>query len=816
MKFPTIKPLIFFLSLLLSASHSLATGSVALGHQSVLTPAFTGKSFPQALPIVKNSADRMLIDAFKEKEIAELKGWKDPFLDSKTIKLTKEFQELDYKKNTGVSKNEKNNFYLLAYEKNEAGNSDQNNDQNSAQVLNIVISLLLDTTDNVFLKGNAADIHGIINLGNSDKEGAVGNKDDRSPEKNEEQPKGQNQQASFQVKPGKRKLNQQEELMLDLTPQEAAKHFLNTIYKLAKEYDLDIRRIIEIKTVKKPGHVNFHYDNYITSIEDVEEIFVDFILFKEGLLRDQKFLYSNDTNKYLPDKTISNERVKIINSLLTELFSQENKRQNVFKRSDRRYYLRCLLSDYLYENYKAFDDKIASKYERIGRHSFPFFEIIFYRDGYFSEFLHVMEFTYNHNQEINDESKSEKHAAVNREFYNVFPLVTQLRSNDKLKMTLNENIMDPIFNRHWLDTLNNMFEKKPDSNGQVIASDNDIHLKFGEELEYNLKDIPPGYSNKGHIQILTSHLINSGANETSSYPCPNLTFDGRFHVMPFIDGRTWLEMNCTPYYDGEDGVDDCLEKVFESVDLMIKDGLIDHASGHKHVDALSATQGDPGVLLELQREIESNPYLTRAFGNNDEIVKKDEQQWYKLFSDYSDMRGLAIKRMNWMIDTYNEKLANLPYEDVNGHWLTDSEKLERLKQFANIYSHFVQMTPLQTIFGHIDSLKMDKYMAISLLHIPGTEFIEPYSTIEFRFFRCPENLQELKLINRFLTAWFKYILDRRMQNKPIELVSDDVKASKDYTDEEVLQYTIEYLQKLGLDPSDYHSFLNKVSSAAKL
>ncbi len=809
MNLPTIKSLIFFLSLLLSASHSLATGSVALGHQSVLTPTFARKSFTQALPIVKNNADRMLIDAFKEKEIAELKGWKDPFLDSKTMKLTKEFQELDYKKNTGVSKNEKNNFYPLAYEKNEAGNSDQNNDQNSAQVLNIVISLLLDTADNIFLKGNAADIHGIINLGNSDKQGAVGNKDDRSPEKNKEQPKGQNQQASSQVKPGKRKLNEQEELMLELTPQEAAEHFLNTIYKLSREHDLSIRRIIEKKKDKKPGCMKFHENCYITSRYDVKEIFVDFIMFIEGLLRDQKFVYSNDTNKYLPDKTISNERVKTIDSLLKELFTKEGKRENPPFFLGRQYYLGWLLSDYLYENYKAFDRQMASGYKHIGRKTFLLFERVFYKDGFFSEFVDVMRFTGIHNQEIDEGTQKYRDldSAIKCQTFILHPI----KSNDELRTAFNKDIMESKFNRRWLDTLNNMFEKKPDSDGQVIAPDNDIHLKFGEELEYNLKKIPPSNPHGCHYTILSSHLINSGANETSSYPFPNLTFDGRFHVMPFLDNDLWLEMNCTPYYDDEDGVDDCLEKVFESVDLMIKNGLIDHASGHKHVDALSATHGDPGVLLELQREIESNPYLTRAFGNNDKIVKKDEQQWYKLFSDYSDMRGLAIKRINWMITTYNKQLENFFYKEVNGHWLTDSEKLDRLKQFANIYSHFVQMTPLQTTFGRTDDPSMDKYTAISLLHIPGTEFIEPYSTIEFRFFRCPENLRELKLINRFLTAWFKYILDRRMQNQPIEPVPDDVKASKDYTDEEVLQYTTQYLQMLGLNPSDYHSFLNKLS-----
>ena len=177
----------------------------------------------------------------------------------------------------------------------------------------------------------------------------------------------------------------------------------------------------------------------------------------------------------------------------------------------------------------------------------------------------------------------------------------------------------------------------------------------------------------------------------------------------------------------------------------------------------------------------------------DQIVKNDESQWNKLFSDYSDMKGLAIERINWMIATYNEKMAGFNYEEVNGHWLTDSEKLDKLKQFSKIYSHFVQMAPLQQMRGVVGDEVVAKYMAISLLHIPGTDVIDPYSTIEFRFFRCPENMRELKLINQFIQAWFEYIHDRRTRNEPIQHVPDDVKASKDYTAEEVIHHTVSIL-----------------------
>lgn len=551
----------------------------------------------------------------------------------------------------------------------------------------------------------------------------------------------------------------------------------------------------------------FSDGNYITSNENVKEIFVDFILFTEGLLRDQKFVYSNDADKYRSDQKISNNQVELIDSILSEMFALKNKELSDGNYLDRRYYLRELLPDYLYENYKGSDD--VRGYQVVGQETFPFFEKMLFGEGYFSEFADFMSFA--------DQYKAEIVAEIRKDFSFIKcknKIIAALRGNDKLRMAFNKEVMAEQFNRRWLDTLDDMFQEKSDSVGQALLLDKPINLKFGEELEYDLvskeEDQWGGGPSYYYLSKVQKYMKKLGANREIAIP-DRYTFDGHFYVTPFVDFKKWLELNCTPYHDGDADAEKCFKKVFKLVDLMIKDGFINHASGQKHVDALSATYGDPSVLLELQREIESNPYLTRAFGNNDRIVKKDEGQWYKLFSDYGCLRSLAIERMNWMIATYNEKLAGVNHGEGSVCWLTDSEKLEKLKQFSKIYSNFVQLAPLQKMFGEVGSVFLDKYMAVSLLHIPGTEIIDPYGTIEFRFFRCPESMQELKLINRFLQAWFEYIHDRRKRNEPIEPVPDDVKGSKDYSAQEVLHHTTEYLQKLGLNPDDYRSFLNKVT-----
>ena len=622
-----------------------------------------------------------------------------------------------------------------------------------------------------FLNNNIGGIQGTIGLGSSIKAGTVSNKSDSDA--------------------------------LELSPQEAAKHFLNTINNLAKSHNLSIERVIEYKKTKRPGSLYISHTP-ITTKQNIKEIFVDFILFMEGILKDQRFNFSDDAGKYRHEQTITNKRVNEIDELLSEIFTHQeiklSKRQFL---DNPYYYLQELLPDYLFNNYTDLDDR---RYKTLGREVFDFFEKILFGNGFFSEFVHFMRFVDSHKQEFIDtfgELEFDSHKCRNL-------IIAILRSNKKLRMAFNQSVMEPEFNKHWFETLNDMFVEKPDSVGQVTALDHFVDLKFGEELEYDLDSENKLWGGThAYLMEFKDHMQKLGANKTG-YPS-SLTFDGLFHVTPFIDSGRWLEMNCTPYHDGEAGAEYCLEKVFSSVNAMIRLGLIDQSSGHKHVDVLSATRGNPAVLLELQREIESNPYLIRAFGNNDKIVNNDESQWYKLFSDYSDMKELAIERINSMITSYNEKSDDSNHEEVNSYWLTDSEKLDKLKQFSEIYSHYVQMSPLQQMYGRVGDVVSNKFMAIGLLHIPGTEAVEPYSTIEFRFFRCPESMQELKLINQFLKAWFEHIHNRRIKGEPIQHVPDDVKASKDYTAKEVRHHTVQYLHKLGLNPDDYHSFLNKVS-----
>ncbi|WP_257255038.1 hypothetical protein, partial [Endozoicomonas sp. SESOKO3] len=345
--------------------------------------------------------------------------------------------------------------------------------------------------------------------------------------------------------------------------------------------------------------------------------------------------------------------------------------------------------------------------------------------------------------------------------------------------------MDVIFSGRCDRIVKTMFDDSFFGTDNEAKASNRPNLKLGEELEYDVKNELS--RTRGRLcDIFSSQLPEKGMT------CRAITdsrgvhygFDDRFTVVSFYDSSAWFEINCTPYHSDDQLAELSFEKVIEVTDSMRKKGLIDYSSGHKHVDVLSATQGDTGVLLVMESEIQRNPFLLRAFGNNDRILQKNEARWYKTFADYNpDAKPFAVKRLNTIIDRYNKKIEENHTEKPSHKESTDSEKKERLEEFAHFYSQLVHMTSIQKGLGYIDIDIMEKYMAMSLLHITGANRVNKLSTLEFRFFRCPKTVQEIKLINQFLHAWFQYIHQCRKDKIPLQPVPENIQSCKEYTAE---------------------------------
>ncbi len=535
-------------------------------------------------------------------------------------------------------------------------------------------------------------------------------------------------------------------------------------------------------------------------------IFIDFILFQEGLVKDRAFVVEDSPCKYVEGSTISHDRVKEIDAYLSSVFNKGDRLYNdkFYFYSDLRSYperLVIMSACYLSEKYEIPEDVIPKKdvgclrkttigYDKLLYDIFSFFNYFFKDKGGFSEFGLVFEFAAKFRQEIIN-------SVIDS---NVNMITSSLRLNeDNIREHFNTHI-DSVFEAKGRDIVSAMFSHYNNED------DRDLELKFGEELEYNCLK-PRNVLNV--VDVFLQRIKEK--NGVKEYDVCNGYFikshyeiNPSFMVYPFYDA-VWFEINCTPYQMSNQTAYDSFQQVIDVVDSMREDNMIDYASGHKHVDVMSATDGDPGILLWMLREIEGNPWLLRAFG------LEDDPKWFKTFGDYaSDVKPFAIKRLNTLISLYNERQLTQPANAATRCYGggSDQDKMDRLIQFSAFYSEFIHMTTIQySGLWYVWDNTIEKFMAMSLLHITGAKKVKKFSTIEFRFFPCPKTVEEIQRINQFLTAWFHYIHQCRKNRIPLDPIPEDSKSSKDYTTEEVREKITAYLEKLGLNPENYRSMI---------
>ena len=533
--------------------------------------------------------------------------------------------------------------------------------------------------------------------------------------------------------------------------------------------------------------------------KDKMEIFIDFILFQEGLVKDRRFITEDSPEKYITDSDIEQVRLDQIISTL-KLTLEEKAYFDLSKN----------LSQYLTTEKKVPNDVVNKKLPYLMSYSitysylsllkaiFPFFENLLSGRGRFSEFIAFFEFATKYRQQIIDSGPDSYWLGRT----NI--ITTALRTNEVMRRDFNTTVMSEFFQNHCTDVFNSMFDCNKHSGTP-------LKLKFGEELEYCIEKTE---DDKWLVEIFARKLLNKKARiidtNDSDEDEDHYGFCDNFSVYPFYDANRWFEINCTPYKMSSKKAYNCLKKTIEVVDEMRHEGLITYSSGHKHVDVQSATKGSTAVLFRISQEVERNPWLLRAFGNKKAIMEDKESFWYKTFADYADdTKAHAIKRSNKMIDIFNETAPHAPHP-ANKKTESDEETQEKLKFFALFYSQFIQMIKMEPARVFDDPNNHgEKNRAMGLLHIPGTETVRALSTLEFRFFRCPETVREIRLINQFLTAWFTHIHKEQGEGTPLPHIPDDIKSCQDYTDEEVAHEATAYLKKLGLNPEDYRCFFDK-------
>ena len=156
--------------------------------------------------------------------------------------------------------------------------------------------------------------------------------------------------------------------------------------------------------------------------DEVIGIFIDFILYQEGLVNDQCFTVRSSPDKYAAGETISRARVEEIQSLLSDIFTERvaesrNDACNSRLRCSRlryprlRYSLGNMLADYFNKKENVPDDvpaKVTSLIQNtlalrgLLRDVYPFFETLFAGRGLFSELEIIFNFAVKFRQEISD------------------------------------------------------------------------------------------------------------------------------------------------------------------------------------------------------------------------------------------------------------------------------------------------------------------------------------------------------------------------------------------------------------------------------
>ena len=561
--------------------------------------------------------------------------------------------------------------------------------------------------------------------------------------------------------------------------------------------------------IKEHQFLNFRYLGHDSkSVNEVINILINFVLFHESVVADMP-ISEGQSYQYVPDKSISPKRFKELQLCLKRMFSEQAARASSIYSVE--YSLSAMMRDYLLQQKYShicsadqYSEQVYSDYLWILHQIFPLSESILSKRVCFSQYSLLFDFVVRFRQSF---LKSHYQLATTN-------IVFILRENiDGIRDKFNDFLSCNFFPQLSSQIIDGMFCDAPSPvAGHEKTTEPPIELMFGEELEY---DILPNTLVNNHLSVVNEFKRRFQKIGAKPFKVNNSRemygFNESFKVRPFHDSVLWLELNCDPYKLPNCEAMYCLNKAIQTFDSMIEDKLIDYSSGHKHVDAMSATQGDSAILLAIDREIQANPYLLRAFGNNLKIMRDHENFWYCTFKDYNPhMAEIARQRLNFLIGEYNKKiLAGCPIQTCQN--LTDDEKKSRLENFAGFYSQFVHMTTIQHGLGRVtDDNSMEKYRAMSLLHITGANAVQKLGTLEFRFFRCPKSTHEIQLINQFMQAWFEFLHQQRREHCPLEPIPADIRSCIDYLPDEVREKTINYLRKLNLNPEDYSCFWGDV------
>ncbi len=252
-----------------------------------------------------------------------------------------------------------------------------------------------------------------------------------------------------------------------------------------------------------------------------------------------------------------------------------------------------------------------------------------------------------------------------------------------------------------------------------------------------------------------------------------------------------FEINASPYkIDEQYTVNGKEFSVYDIYELFItsfarKVGL-QPSSGHKHIDFHESIGGNPEYLFRLFVSAEQSSFLSHVFKTED---YSDSSNQYVCQSTESSCK---IRALETMVNSFNKWLS-LGFTGKSGDHFSVNE----------CFRHF---------WSGLFSCSTSKYAPIGMRELAPLGMKReaelgkpclPRNTLEFRFFNCARNGEEVKKINIFLDAWLKHIDHTQKERTYVEEYLPYDPKSKTMEESKVEEKFRLFLIRIGLDRSEF-------------
>ncbi|MCL1077697.1 hypothetical protein L2734_05825 [Parashewanella spongiae] len=291
-------------------------------------------------------------------------------------------------------------------------------------------------------------------------------------------------------------------------------------------------------------------------------------------------------------------------------------------------------------------------------------------------------------------------------------------------------------------------------------------ITFGEEHEYSVKEkhLKNEATRRAYLDELETTFQKQLKKEKIAHSSQSIDYSekksfklGDWEFAFFFDGH-FLEFHTKPYkfrqqfcieQDGEEKLLETSQLVKKIITPLVESEQLTGVSGHKHMDTYNVLAKNPELSLRLLADIEESTWLPV-------VLKRVEDMMFFFFAkgdkkEFSELKKLVAK--------LNEKILN-----------KDQRKSLNYKEFVK----FVRLLKIYSSFGM-------KNIPLNLQHIDDAEHsidmnVKPSSTVEFRFFHCPRNAEEIDADTQYILGRLKFLHQQQQLHEPIRYSPLDTKA----------------------------------------